>query len=261
MLTTLFKSIGLAGAQEPAPLMPRQVNLSGNIVHFAMPENFSKDFPAKDLRERLTLENPKEFDERFDCRSAILMERWWDFKTDGFFKKDAGTVMMVLSVQKIPGELKKNIAIPTEFVEVLWERLNQMYDEFNRTAQDDEKIYYSQYYNEFPEFLFNNQRWIRYSHTSANDHGVTVGYSIPIDQHHYLVAVFSAAPASTMSLRQFDDEFYQPLIDRIMGSFHIDYSEGNTFVKELKKYEHLELRKMIEEMTPKDVPAFKPMLE
>ena len=47
-ITQLF---GSSKENNNFPYMPRQINLSGNIVNFSIPENFSTDFPADDLKD------------------------------------------------------------------------------------------------------------------------------------------------------------------------------------------------------------------
>jgi len=46
-----------------AALMPRKIQLSDNILHFFMPENFSTDMPAADMIESVNLQ--KLIDEKF----------------------------------------------------------------------------------------------------------------------------------------------------------------------------------------------------
>ncbi len=57
MLATITKAFGLSSPPEQYPLQPRQINLSGNIVHFSMPENFSRDMPAEDMKETINLDD------------------------------------------------------------------------------------------------------------------------------------------------------------------------------------------------------------
>lgn len=258
MLTTIFKSIGMAEAKGQAPLMPRQADISKNIVQFSMPENFSKDFPAKDMLEHVDLRDEKSFAE-FD--SIMLLQRWWDFNSGGVFKKTTGTVMMVVKIQKITSKNLKNISNPLEFAETITERLRNTYDSFNKTAKPGEKIIYSTDYSDFVEYIFNGQRWLRYSFMPESGGGPTVGYCIPIDIKHYLVVNFSSAPVRDMPLRQFISEYSQPHIDRIMASFRLIYSSENQFAKEIEKNQQLRLDEMRQNLPQGNQLEFKPMVD
>lgn len=82
-------------AAEKNKLHFRQINLSGNIFHFALPEDFSRDMPAADMVETLDIGDSKKFD---NPEYGNLIRRWWDIKEPGWFGKKLGTVMMDISV-------------------------------------------------------------------------------------------------------------------------------------------------------------------
>lgn len=85
---------GLSKEDTDIPYMPRQINLSGNIVNFSTPENFSKDFPANDLIENYELNKVK-------AEHPIeLLRRWWAFSDNSFFKKNVGTMMMTVHIYR-----------------------------------------------------------------------------------------------------------------------------------------------------------------
>lgn len=71
IVTSIFSS--LANAAKKEQLYHRQVNLSGNIFHFSMPEDFSKDMPAKDLVERLDISDIELFTKP---ENGNLIRRW-----------------------------------------------------------------------------------------------------------------------------------------------------------------------------------------
>ena len=87
-ITQLF---GSSKESKAPPYMPRQIDLSGNIVNFSMPENFSPDFPADDLVENFNLNDSSVFKKN---NSVALLRRWWDFKDNSFFSKEMGTMMI-----------------------------------------------------------------------------------------------------------------------------------------------------------------------
>ena len=105
-----------------------------------MPENFSRDFPAKDMIEFVDLDHAAGIS---DYHGVPLLRRFWDFKTDGFFRKDTGMLIMMLSVKKIPDGCQKNLAHPLEFVEVLQEALRGYYEEHNKTVAEEFRFFYS----------------------------------------------------------------------------------------------------------------------
>lgn len=69
----LLRRMSPSGPPVPAPLMPRASNLSGNVFHFRLPENFSRDMPAKPLVESVDLNNPRAFR---DPGVGELIMRW-----------------------------------------------------------------------------------------------------------------------------------------------------------------------------------------
>src|SRR5690606_36028018 len=73
VLTQLFSSPAQANGENK--LHPRQINLSGNIFHFSMPEDFSRDMPAANMVEVLEITDLKKFD---NPEYGNLIRRWWD---------------------------------------------------------------------------------------------------------------------------------------------------------------------------------------
>src|SRR5687768_5383029 len=106
MMLGLSQLLGLTANAAPA-IYPRQVDLSGNVFHFSMPENFSKDMPAANMVEKLDIQDLQKFD---NPEYGNIIRRWWDIKNPGFFGKGLGTVMMDISVQKPPENKKKLIS-------------------------------------------------------------------------------------------------------------------------------------------------------
>lgn len=259
MLTALFKSIGLVEASEPVALMPRQINISGNIVHFSMPENFSRDFPAKNLIEQVDLGDEEIFEE---YGSALLMQRWWDFKTGGFFKKEIGTVMMTIKVVVIAKESPANLSNPLEFAEVIREKLRDKYDAFNASVNADDggsRVFYSNDLSTFLELEFGRQRWVSYVYSPESGKTNTIAYAIPVTARHYLVMEFASAPVDGVHVRTFIDEHTQAFTDKIMSTVEIQYSPSNAFVKEIEGNANLKLEDMVKELSHDTVlPVYRP---
>ena len=248
MLTTLLQSLGLARATTEPVFHQRQINLSGNKITFAMPENFSRDFPGEDLVETVDLNNVTA---ALDYHGVTLMRRFWDFKTDGFFKKNTGTLVLLLTVKKIPDGCQKNLAHPLEFVEVLQQALCEQYEESNKTTAEEYRFAYSETFNAFPEYMFNQHRWIRYERIRNDGGEIAVHYATPVTPSHYFVAEFISLPANTIHIRSFTDNYTDEFTDKIMDTFDMAYAAGNRLVQDIQQCKNLRLEQIIEELTQK----------
>lgn len=100
-LSNLFNK---KGSIDAPPCETRRVNLSGNYFSFAMPEDFSKEMPAENLVESLDITDLTKFG---NPEYGNLIRRWWDIKEPGFFGKNLGSVMMDISVQRVPENKKR----------------------------------------------------------------------------------------------------------------------------------------------------------
>lgn len=91
MLSPLLKVFGMSKVPTEITLgATRHVNISGNVLSFAMPENFSGEMPAEPLIETLNLNAlTKE-------SSGLLLQCWWDIKEPVFFGKALGSTKMDL---------------------------------------------------------------------------------------------------------------------------------------------------------------------
>lgn len=245
MFMSLFKS-SPAAKLDQVPLMPRQMNLSGNIVNFAMPENFSKDMPAEDMIEKLDITNPAAYKDN----SVTLLRRWWDFSEPGWFAKETGTLMMSVYVRTVQGE-GSDITNPLSFVTLLGRQLRQRYEKENRDTAEEFRIQYSQYLNEFAEKQVNKNRWILHLTRILNGSQMAYHYVTPLTPAHYLEVEYVSAPAAEISLRHFIDTYSDPIIERIMNTFDVIYSNANPVVKSIESNQALQLGEMIQEV-PQD---------
>ncbi len=162
MLATITKAFGLSSPPEQYPLQPRQINLSGNIVLFSMPENFSRDMPAEDMKETINLDDQSVYQ---DHEKFTLIRRWWDFKDKGFFGKEYGTLMMSIYLKQASETVGVNTLKPLDFIDII-------IDGIEKTKPDevDPLMVYSDYFTAYKERWFNNQRWVNYiqGHTNVN---------------------------------------------------------------------------------------------
>lgn len=244
MLTTLLQFIpGLASAKQAA-VYPRQISLSGNIFHFSMPEDFSKDMPAADMVEQLDINDSKKFD---NPEYGNLIRRWWDIKSPGWFGKEMGTVMMDISVQRVPENKQKllhanayNVESQFDFMLVLDEQYHQRFDELNRTAEPEasrEKAYYSSIASVLGKkirsskrsFNFNSQRWIS-NEVLGPRNDLIYTLATPLSSEVMLEASFTYTANDNIPLREFRDAAFAKMAI-IQESFKIDYKEGNPFAK------------------------------
>ena len=239
MITQLFGN----SAQSAAPLktFPRQVNLSGNIFHFSMPENFSKDMPAADMVETLDINDLTKFD---NPEYGNIIRRWWDIKKPGFFGKQLGTVMINISVQRVPENNQKiykseafDITNKLDYLFMLYEKQHQRYESLNQemglSTDGMPPYYYSfsslingEFSPSFYDFTVNQQRWIGHGLTGpANQliHNVTT----PLSKHTYLEVLYIYSPNDDIPGREFSNLAREQVIDPVKNSLYIRYKDQN----------------------------------
>ncbi len=219
MLSIISKAFGLSPSAEDAPLMPRQIDLSGNIVHFAMPENFSRDMPAEDMIERVDLSDDAVYE---DYQNFTLIRRWWDFKDRGFFGKDYGTLMMSLYIKKAPDSLGLTTLEPLDFIDIIVDDIQK-----NMPENPDPSDYYPDYFAGYREIWRNDQRWVKYIQDVGEPHQLVILNAIPVTRGHYIVAEFISAPNDGINTRGFVEQFTKPFIEKIMQSFEVEYLPEN----------------------------------
>ena len=134
LITQLFSSPALAAKK--IPLYPRQVALSGNVFHFAMPEDFSKDMPAEDMVEHIDITDLDAFK---NGEYGNIIRRWWDIKEPGWFGKNLGTIMMNIAVLPIADNKRHvihtkpyDIRDRVDFMFMLDDVFHQRYDQINK---------------------------------------------------------------------------------------------------------------------------------
>lgn len=239
MFAILSKAFGLSRPPQDAPLMPRQIDLSGNIVHFSMPENFSRDMPAEDMIEQVDLNDATIYE---DYRNYTLIRRWWDFKDKGFFGKAYGSLMMSLYIKKASKTLNLTTLKPLDFIDIIVDEIKK-----NMPQDPDPLSFYSDYFAAHREAWFNEQRWITYVQGHTNETQFSILYAIPITEQHYLVAEFISAPNDDIGTRGFVDQITAPFIEKIMHNFEVEYVTGNPVKQAVMDADGLTLEQLIEE--------------
>ncbi len=221
MLATISKVLGLSTPPEQYPLMPRQVNLSDNIMHFSIPENFSSDMPAEDMIETINLDNKNVYQ---DYQKFTLIRRWWDFKEGGIFGKAYGSLMMSTYIKEVPDSLEIDNLNPIDFINIIIENIKK-----ERNENPNPLLAFS-IYNFLPayqESWFNQQRWIAYNEEQTEGGQYSFLYAIPVSTRQYIVNEFIIAPNDNVDIVEFIEKFAEPFITRIMESFHIEYQPHN----------------------------------
>ncbi len=239
MLSVITKVFGLSTTPEHHPLMPREINLSGNIIHFAMPENFSRDMPAEDMIETVNLSDKSIYQ---DYQKFTLIRRWWDFKDGGFFGKEYGTLMMSLYIKEASDSLAIDTLKPLDFIDIIIDDIER-----NKPENPDSLRVYSDYFAAYKEKYFNHQRWMEYAQDKADPPQILFLYAIPITEKHYVVAEFTSAPNDNIGIRSFLESITEPFIQKIMQTFHITYQYDNPVREAVLKSDGPTLQQLIDE--------------
>lgn len=236
LLTGLFSSSSQA---EEKKLRHHQINLSGNIFHFSMPEDFSRDMPAADMVEFLDISDVTKFD---SPEYGNLIRRWWDIKKTGWFGKQLGTVMMDISVQRVVPNRQhlihdKPYAITDrlDFMLMLDDSFHQRYDGFNASSTGN---ILNSFHSSFAimigdevtalqrDEIFNQQKWISYSIAAPRDE-LIVAYAVPLSEEVYLEAAFTYSHNDNVLPLEFRRVYAFAKTQQIVESFKVDYVEGN----------------------------------
>jgi hypothetical protein len=239
MFAAISKAFGLSSAPQQHPLMPRQIDLSGNIVHFSMPENFSRDLPADDMIEVVDLNDKSVYQ---DYKKFTLIRRWWDFKDSGFFGKEYGTLMMSIYLKEASESLTVNTLKPLDFIDIIIDDIEK-----NKPEKVDPLLMYSDYFAAYKENWFQQQRWLKYVQDKTNPDQLLLLYAIPVTVKQFIVVEFTSAPNNDIGLRGFVDNYTEPFINEIMDSFHIDYVSDNPVKQAVLQSNTPPLQQMIDE--------------
>ena len=237
LLTGIFPS---PSQTEKTKLYPHQINLSGNVFYFALPEDFSKDMPAADMIEALDISDPAMFD---NPEYGNLLRRWWDIKKPGWFGKQLGTVMMDISVQRVFPNTQHllhnrpyDITDRLDFMLMLDDSYHQRYDSPN---EPNESVAPNKAFHSGLAFMigddvtalqrdavFNLQKWTSYSIAAPGDELIVI-YAIPLTENIYLEVSFTYSHNNNVLPLVFRRDYAFPKFQETLESFKIDYAEGN----------------------------------
>ncbi|ARU28747.1 hypothetical protein [Cellvibrio sp. PSBB006] len=238
MLTSIFSSSAQA---EKNKLYPRQINLSGNVFHFSMPEDFSKDMPADDMVETLDISDFSKFD---NPEYGNLVRRWWDIKEPGWFGKELGTVMFDLSVQRsfsntqhLVHQRPYEISNRLDFMMMLHDSFMQRYEPLNEAIEEDAGLDIS-YHSSFAvmigdevaalqrDAIFNQQKWTAYSIAAPRGELIVV-YAIPVTENVYLEASLTYSHNDNVPPLEFRRGHAFSKFEPMVESFKLDYVSNN----------------------------------
>ena len=247
IMLSITQFFGLAKAEKSYPYMPRQINLSGNIINFSMPENFSKDFPADDLIESYDLSKVKV------GKPVELLRRWWDFSGNSFFKKNIGTMMMTIHVYESI-DTTRDISNPLDFAGVIMSEMEVRFEDENKNRANSEIVHFPKdYYLSYIERVYNHQRWLRAGSGNENDSQAVFHYWKPLSEKQYILVEFHFAPNNRVPMRQFIDEYCRDMLEEIMSTFDVIYANENTLKAKLEANSHLKLEKLVDEIGQKQL--------
>lgn len=233
------------GNKEEMPSMhQRQIDISGNVFTFKMPEDFSRDMPAESLIEQLDLNNsPSLYSEGY----ITLMRRWWDIKEPGFFGKEMGTIMMSVNVRHRP-ENQANILKVKEynfrellhFIVALYDSLEQRYREHNREVSasgDDTFFEYvpglitqvgENIYPNYDVIVRGGVHWIFTG--TAQERQLGKIYALPLTNDLSFEVAFELMPNDNVIARHFIN-LAMVRVNAIVDTFSMHYAAGNEFAE------------------------------
>ena len=241
MLAVFSKVMGFSKPQDKPPLIPHQINLSGNILYFSIPENFSTNFPADDMLESVNLTNKNLF---INPDKFTLLRRWWDFKDNSFFPKDVGTIMMSIYIKEKPKNSDKNLLEPLGLIGTIINDFKTQ-DNTKKNRNNSDTALYPDFYEAFSIGTFNRNNWINYPMENPENHTHDIFHAITISEKNYVVVHFSFAPVNTIDVRSFIENYGREFMNEIMNSFDITYVIGSQLPSIIKQ--PVNLPELIEE--------------
>ena len=245
MILSLMKAFGMSGAPDELRLYTRQIDLSGNVFRFEIPEDFSQDMPAEDLIEQLDIQNSANLQRN---GYVTLMRRWWDIKKPGFRGKQMGTIMMSITVRARPenraGILRAkpyDFHIMLHFVVALYDSLDQRYRDHNNevtlSGNPELSVYVPELVTKIGETVYPNfkdlslnkkNKWVSTGIGVSETGQINKLYAIPLDQDNFLEIEFSLMPNDDVVAREFVD-LAMVRVNKIVETFDLKYAKSNEF--------------------------------
>jgi len=208
---------------EPIKFTPYQINLSGIIVLFSMPENFCPDMPIKNMIDSIDLMDKNLFEK---YKEFLFIQRWWSFKDKGFFAKEQGSVMMSIYVKQAPENSEYDILNPLGFIGTMIKGFNERSrKEILENDNNEPSFLYPDFYQAYTIRTIHSLHWFGYPVESAtSERQFNINHAIPITPQHYIVIEFMFTLNHSVSMREFIQEYGRPHMDAIMDTFNIQFS-------------------------------------
>lgn len=228
LMSFLSKVFGMASTPNQPPLgATRTINIDGNILSFAMPENFSKDFPAYPINENPNTDELK--------NGVLLAQRWWDIREPGWFGKDLGTLMMRVNVHLIPENTQQllteqafDVRRQIDFLLAITQHLKNTHPKPANPEHDD--YYFTEFatmlgdkiHPAFDEKIFNSHKWISYVVTGPN--GLLIqSYASALSMRDLFLEVsFEYAANDNVLPRSFNEVAYRDIASHILNTMTIN---------------------------------------
>lgn len=198
MLGTMKYWLGKAPSIEEQtthqPLVPHQLRVGEDVLHFVIPHNFDPDMPLMPLPEAVSLDA-----DRFSgdiVKSQHAWRAWWRFRTPGYFSREIASLGLSIDIFQVYPHFDRDIFVRENFIEAIQINLVNSYAEHNRVimdGSDDESLLINLPTNPFRSYLtimHNDQNWIFCGVSSEKGTTNFSRASIPLDERHYLSMTF-----------------------------------------------------------------------
>lgn len=222
MALSISGSNSLAGALSTAPSWKKaqhlQSNLSGEILEFAIPGQFSTNFPP----EFPANQNVYDSDHYIKWPSFKLAEFYWDYKDRSllFWQDILGTLKMRINIHKAPAATEGNIFEQNQFITMLDEVNRKMYDVPKNKNSTESGLTLPEKYE--PVQLKGGATAIRYTIEGGTTQSDYIAYAIPLNESHFILAIFTIMVARDEN----DKNWYNTClndIEKIMDSFKLSH--------------------------------------
>jgi len=193
-------------------------NLSGEILEFVIPGQFSVDFS----QELPANHNVYDSDHYTKWPSFKLAEFYWDYKdrTLIFWQDILGTLKMRINIHKAPSASEGDIFEQNNFISMLDKANRKMHDVPENKNSTESGLTLPKKYEPVP--LKGGITAIRYTIKGGTTQSDYIAYAIPLNESHFILAMFTI-----MVARDENDKNWYSLclndIEKIMDSFKLTH--------------------------------------
>ena len=155
-------------------------------------------------------------------------------------------MMMTLHLYKVR-DTTKDISHPIGFVEILLEEMEIRAAEENANRDDETKVYFPMSHQSFFERIHNNQKWIKGGAADTYETQMAFHEWKQLTAKNFIGVEFHFAP-NNMPMREFIDTYCRDMMEQIMSTFDVIYSDENGIKAKLDANSYLQLEKLVDEM-------------